>query len=163
MKELLQQYSAYNHWANKIILQSLSGYSEDQLNQEIVSSFTSLNKTILHMLDAESIWWQRLKLNEHILVPSSQNGMNFNEASEQLLRTSASLEEWVKNANEVNLTHVFEYRNTKKELFKQPVFEVIIHMVNHGTYHRGQIVTMLRQLNISKIPGTDFVLFRRKK
>ena len=115
------------------------------------------------MLDAESIWWQRLKLNEHILVPSSQNGMNFNEASEQLLRTSASLEEWVKNANEVNLTHVFEYRNTKKELFKQPVFEVIIHMVNHGTYHRGQIVTMLRQLNISKIPGTDFVLFRRKK
>lgn len=163
MKELLQQYCTYNLWADKIIVQSLSALSEEQLNREIISSFPSVMKTLLHMMDAESIWWQRLKLYEQIERPSTKKELDFNEVTEQLIRFSSLWEDWVRNTNEINLRHVFEYRNTKKELFKQPVSEVVIHLVNHQTYHRGQIITMLRQLGITKIPSTDFVLFCRKK
>ncbi|MBS1734314.1 MAG: DNA polymerase, partial [Bacteroidetes bacterium] len=71
--------------------------------------------------------------------------------------------EWVDLATEAALEHEFIYRNTKKEQFKQPVSEVLHHIFNHATYHRGQLVTMLRQVGVKDIPGTDLVLFLRKK
>ena len=71
--------------------------------------------------------------------------------------------DWVGNASEMALEHVFQYYNSKKEMFKQPVWQMILHVLNHGTYHRGQLVNMLRQLGIEKIPQTDFVVWSRKK
>jgi len=48
-------------------------------------------------------------------------------------------------------------------MYKQPVCQMILHVFNHGTYHRGQLVNMLRQLGIEKIPQTDFIVWSRKK
>lgn len=161
MKELLVQYASYNAWANKKLLDRICQMPEEQIQHEIVSSFSSIYKTILHLLDAESIWWQRLKLSEQIIIPS----LHFTGSSTDLIKESLSQstqwEEWVKNASDNQLQHVFAYQNSKKEQFKQPVNEVLVHIFNHGTFHRGQIVTMLRQLGVDNIPQTDFILFRR--
>ncbi len=163
MKELLQQYSAYNLWANKAILLCVAGLSDEQQHKEIVSSFSSILKTLTHMMDVESVWWQRLKLSEHVIWPSAEQDVDFNLVNKRLLETSENWAEWVKQSHEAALNHVFEYRNSKKELFKQPVNEIVMQVVNHQTYHRGQLVTMLRQLEISKIPNMDFVSFCRTK
>jgi uncharacterized damage-inducible protein DinB len=61
------------------------------------------------------------------------------------------------------LDHVFQYYNSKREYFKQPIFQMLLHVFNHGTYHRGQLVNMLRQLAVEKIPQTDFIVFSRTK
>ena len=163
MKELLQQCSAYTIWANQKILDCISNLSDDQISREITSSFSSIQKTVLHMWDAESIWWQRLKLNEFIERPSDGFNEGFGELSKKLAAQSKQWEEWVNNATETQLNHVFAYQNTKKEQFKQPVYEMLLHIFNHNTYHRGQLVTMLRQLGVEKIPPTDFIVFCRKK
>ena len=67
----------------------------------------------------------------------------------------------MKNASEANIVHVFAYQNSKRELFKQPVYEVLLQLFNHQTYHRGQLTNMLRQLGIDKIAATDFIVFSR--
>jgi uncharacterized damage-inducible protein DinB len=72
-------------------------------------------------------------------------------------------QEWISNINEHGLQHEFIYMNSKKERFKQPVFQMLLHLFNHSTCHRGQIVTMLRQLGVEKIPSTDFIEWSRKK
>ena len=161
MKQLLQQYAAYNIWANKIIIDQVNQLSEEQLHKEIASSFASIYKTVLHMMDVESVWWQRLKLAEHVEWPGKNFSGSFDELSKKLLQLSQQWEEWVRNANEVNITHVFAYQNSKKEQFKQPVYEVLLHLFNHQTFHRGQIITILRQLGIEKIQATDFIVFSR--
>src|ERR1044071_7876718 len=74
MKELLQQYAVYNVWANQKLTELVLILSEEQQQKEIASSFPSLHRTIFHMWDAESIWWQRMKLHERIIRPSE----NFN-------------------------------------------------------------------------------------
>ncbi len=163
MKQLLQQYAAYNFWANKILLERITQLSEEQITEEIVSSFPGIYKTVLHMVDAESIWWQRLKLAEHVDFPSQIFKGNFEDLSKILLQLSQQWEEWVRKANEVNINHVFAYQNSKKELFKQPVYEVLLHLFNHQTFHRGQLVTMFRQSGMEKIPPTDFIVFTRSK
>ena len=163
MKELLKQYATYNIWATKRILDIILAMPEEKQMAELPSSFTSLFKTVLHMLDAESIWWQRMKMNERINIPSENFNGTMKEVADGLLQQSKLWEEWVSNASDLSLDHVFQYYNTKKEHFKMPVYQMLHHVFNHGTYHRGQLVNMLRQLGVEKIPQTDFSLWTRSK
>jgi uncharacterized damage-inducible protein DinB len=163
MKPILLQCAAYTIWANRKIIDCINNLSDDQINREISSSFSSIYKTVMHMWDAESIWWQRVKLVEHIERPGDTFSGSFEELSKKLEAQSKQWEEWIGNASDNQLNHVFSYQNTKKEQFKQPVYEMLLHIFNHNTYHRGQLVTMLRQLGVEKIPPTDFIVFTRKK
>ena len=162
MKEILTQLSAYNIWANQLLLDVINQLSEEKQKQELPSSFKSLYATVLHVLDAESIWWQRMKLQERIVRPSENFTGNMKELSNNLFNQNRQWDEWINNANEHQLQHVFHYQNTKKEQFKQPMYQMLVHAFNHGTYHRGQLVNMLRQLGVEKIPGTDFIVWSRK-
>jgi len=163
MKELLKQYAAYNVWASQRIIDLMLTLSEDKHLQEVPSSFKSLLRTVLHMLDAESIWWQRMKLQERIVVPSEGFTGNMQDACSGLLQQSKQWEEWVSNASELSVDHVFQYQNAKREFFKMPIYQMLHHVFNHGTYHRGQLINMLRQLGIEKIPQTDFAFWTRSK
>ena len=162
MKQLLQQYAAYNIWANKRILETAKLLGEEQINKEIVSSFPSVYKTVLHLLEVENVWWERLKLVEHTTLSGWFTG-NFDELSKKLLELSQQWHSWIQQTNEVNISHVFAYQNSKKEHFKQPVYEMLLHLFNHQTFHRGQLVTMFRQLGLDKIPSTDFIVYSRSK
>lgn len=156
MKELLKQYAAYNCWASQRVLDVVVALPEEKQTAEIPSSFNSLYKTILHMLDAESIWWQRMKLSERIVIPSENFTGTTKELCYALLQQSRQWEEWISNASNLSIEHVFQYYNKKKEHFKMPVYQMLQHVFNHGTYHRGQLITMLRQLGAEKLPSTDF-------
>lgn len=162
MKQLLEQYAVYNYWANKTLLERLAQVPLEILLKDMNSSFGNIYNTFKHIMTVESVWWQRIKLSEHVEAPKDPQE-NFDELSKMILYSSTRWMEWVKEANEKNLTHVFGYQNSKKEYFKQPVYEVLLHLFNHQTYHRGQIVTMMRQNLIDKIPATDFIVFSRKK
>ena len=162
MKQLLQQYAAYNIWANKKILETANQLSEEQINKGIVSSFPSVYKTVLHLMEVENVWWERLQLVENTTLSGWFTG-DFDELSKKLLGLSQQWHDWIQNTNDVNISHVFAYQNSKKEQFKQPVYEMLLHLFNHQTFHRGQLVTMFRQLGLDKIPPTDFIVFSRKK
>ena len=163
MKELLQQYAAYNVWANKQMTDCISNLTDDQINREITSSFSSIYKTLLHMWFAEDIWYQRLKLVEQPVSNVDAFTGDFYELIKKSQEQSTKLADWVNAATEVQLQHVFAYHNLKKEHFKNPVYQTLLHVFNHGSYHRGQLVTMLRQLGVDKIPATDLTVFIRKK
>lgn|SRR5690348_8907807 len=163
MKQLLQQYAAYNWWANKMLTSRIAQLPDEIINRETPSSFPSLFSTVVHLMDVESIWWQRLRLQEHVEWPGKNFTGSFNELCKELLKLSGQWHEWVANANESNLHHVFAYYNSQKEYFKQPVYEMLMHLFNHQTYHRGQLVTMLRENKIDKIPRTDFIVFSRRR
>jgi len=163
MKDILQKYAAYNLWANAQLLPVIGQLPKEKQEQEVPSSFPTLYKTLLHMWDSESVWWQRLKLQERLVIPSEGFNGGMDELCQQVLKQNKLWSDWVSTAQEHMLTHVFHYYNFKKELFKQPVFEVVLHVLNHGTYHRGQLVNMLRQLGVDKIPPTDYIVYSRRK
>jgi uncharacterized damage-inducible protein DinB len=163
MKELLLSYAAYNAWANDLLLGTIGALPEAAQRREVVSSFPSLRATMLHMLDAESMWWQRVHLQEKVTRPSETFEGDGAALSTALRKLDGQWLDFVARSGEHVFTHVFHYQNTKREQFKQPVCQVLQHLFNHNTYHRGQLVTMLRQLGVEKIPGTDYILFTRKK
>ena len=163
MKELLKQFAAYNTWANQKIMDIILVLPEEKQMAEVPSSFTSLYKTVLHMWDAESAWWQRMKLQERIIVPSENFKGTMKDVVDGLSQQNRLWEEWVSNASDRSIEHVFQYQNSRKEQFKQPIFQMILHVFNHGTYHRGQLINMLRQLGLEKTVQTDFIVWSRGK
>lgn len=163
MKELLTQYATYHLWANKQLFDVILKLSTEQQQQEIVSSFPGIHATLLHMWDAEYIWWQRLKLQENIERPSTLRTYTTEELIQNILLQSEQWKSWVLQANDAQLNFVFAYHNTKREQFKDKVSQMLLHLFNHGTYHRGQLVTMLRQVGATKLPSTDFIAWVRKK
>lgn len=163
MKELLKQYGVYNYWATQRITDVIVSLPEEKQLAEVPSSFNSLYKTMLHIWDAESGWWQRMKLQERIIFPSEQFKGTMPELVSSLLQQSKQWEEWVGNASDLMLDHVFQYKDRKGDQYKMPIYQMVHHVFNHGTYHRGQLVNMLRQLGVEKVPSTDFVQWTRGK
>ena len=163
MKDLLKEYAAFNVWANQKLTEVILLLPEETQHREMPSSFNSLYKTILHMWDAESMWWQRMKLHERIIRPSENFNGSTKDIVNGLLNQSKQWEDWVIQASELSISHVFQYQTSRKEQFKQPIYQMLTHVFNHGTYHRGQLVNILRQLGVEKIPATDFIVWSRRK
>jgi uncharacterized damage-inducible protein DinB len=163
MKELLKQLSTYNIWANQKIIDVVLALPEEKQLAEVASSFKSVHTTLLHMWDAESMWWQRMKLHERCIRPSENFKGTTLDAINGLMSQSKLWEGWVANAPDHMLDHVFQYYPNKTELVKMPIYQMLAHVFNHGTYHRGQLINMLRQLGIDKLPQTDFSAWVRRK
>lgn len=163
MKELLCQFAAYNVWANHKLLFQIQQMEESQWYKQTPGSFDSLYKTILHVWDAESVWWQRMRLHERIVLPSASFDPSLKDACNGLLHQSMEWEPFIRESlNEEAIESKLIYRNSKGEQFLQPVKEVLMHVFNHSTYHRGQMVVMMRALGETNIPATDFIVFSRK-
>jgi len=162
MKQIFEQYALYNVWANQKMIDAILLLPEETSRQTVRSSFSSLQLTLLHMWNTESTWWQRLKLLE-TTQPVADAEVATREIAAGLIGQSLQWLAWVQKSNEPALMHEFIYRNSKKQQFKQPVYEMLLHLFNHATYHRGQLVTILRQLGVTTIPNTDFIAFSRGK
>lgn len=162
MREHLLRYLRYNIWANAQFIQILRGLSDKQLDQEILSSFPSIRKTVNHMWGAEDIWLQRLQRVENQVwrVPDFKGGIQeacdiWEEASLSLLHFAQHIED---DAGFADSIHVV---NMKGGHYDDVISEVLQHVVNHATYHRGQLVTMMRQAGVTTIPGTDYTIYVR--
>lgn len=162
MLQLLKDYAAYNAWANQVLTDAILEMDEHTHQQIVKSSFPNLYATVLHMWDAESIWWQRMEGHAQLLIPSKEFNPTMKEAVNGLLNQSREWSNWVNRVTEDQLLKEFSYKNLKGEAFHSGVWQVVHHLLNHGTYHRGQLVTMMRELGAVVIPATDFIHWYRK-
>ncbi|HCA42265.1 MAG TPA: hypothetical protein DEP28_03335 [Bacteroidetes bacterium] len=161
MKELLLKYTRYNHWANERICLLLTSLPAEILDKEIKSSFTSIRKTLYHLWDAELIWIERINGFSFDKWPSESFDGDIVEATQLILTNSNRFSDLVSNNDEEYLNKRISYQNMKGDEFNNPVWELIMHCMNHSTFHRGQIVTMLREADVKDIPGTDLILYYR--
>ncbi len=162
MKDLLLRYAMYNIWANQRIIVLLNGLTDEQLDRDLGGSFP-LRKTIYHIWDAESIWYQRLQLISPVVRPAGDYNGSWPEFVQQFARQSEMLKDLIAVASDAKLAHTIEYHHSIKGICKSRVEDVILTVFNHSTYHRGQIVTMLRQSGVTKIPPTDYIEYTRIK
>jgi uncharacterized damage-inducible protein DinB len=161
MLQLLKDYAAYNYWANQAMTDAILEMAEHTHQQIVKSSFPNLYATVLHMWDAESIWWQRMEGHAQLLIPSKEFNPTMKEAVNGLLNQSRDWNNWMNHITHEQLQRDFSYKNLKGEAFTSGVWQVVHHLFNHGTYHRGQLVTMMRELGATEIPATDYIHWYR--
>src|SRR6266498_3306860 len=118
MKEILQQYASYNLWANERLLNLVLTQDESLHKQVVPGSFPTLYATFLHIWDVESIWWQRIKLQEHIVLPSESSNPDMKEVAEGLLSQSKQWETWVQVQQKLRSSMCSHTITAKKNILK---------------------------------------------
>ena len=162
MKQLLVEYARYNLWANENLITLFRSVDDALISEYVESSFPSIRKTLLHIWDAESLWLERLNGHSPSDFPSKNFTGSNGDIFDGLLKTSQDLVQYIVNkpAPYFREKCTFSLISLQTEM-TQPVREMIHHTLNHSTFHRGQLITMCRQLNISPIPRTDYIIYSR--
>ncbi len=148
----------YNRWANAQTLAAVSALTAEQFTRNLSSSFPSVRDTLVHILSAEWIWLKRwLGISPPAMLPAKDF-----PAPEAVCKRWAEIEreqtDFIDSLTEEMLVRRISYLNTKGERWEYALGQMLQHVVNHSTYHRGQIATMLRQLGQVPAP-TDFLMF----
>lgn len=149
MKANFTDTYTYNHTSNLKIISLIEKYPRSYADR--VASL------LCHTLNAQHIWnrrilgieieyevWQTMPLEEL----GSINELHFQE-SKQIIDT-------------MDLMAVVNYTNSKGDSFSNSVHHILFHVVNHGTYHRGQIVYELKNQGVP-VFGTDYILYKRQR
>jgi len=163
MKDHFTELARFNVWANKRIIDILSKQEESLLRKEIVNSFPSLQKTLYHIWDAEVIWFSRVSGKSFDYLPT----MKIEEPIEEnFQRMMAHDQEWVdflEQQEDPFFNRVLKYQTLGGKKLENSIAQIIQHCMNHSTYHRGQIITLAKQLEINDLTSTDFILFQNEK
>lgn len=151
---------AYNRWANLRMLEAVDPLDEAELIRDLGSSFSSIRDTLVHMVSADWVWLCRWKGNSPTGVPGSWNLSSLAAVRHRWEVIEDDRSTFLTLLTEQTLSGEIVYRTLSGQQYRAPLWQLMRHVVNHATYHRGQITTMLRQLGWEPA-STDLVLFHR--
>lgn len=163
MAHTVNDHLAYNLWANERIGHLLMAQDAALLHAEQKSSFASINKTLFHIWDAEVIWFTRLKGGAITDWPSKTFSGTQADMLHGFIDNSTALKNFMDTQPAEYLQSHVHYKNLKGDAYKSTVEEILFHVVNHGTYHRGQIITLLRNVGIQQVVSTDLIAWFREQ
>lgn len=151
----LHEFAAYDLWANTRLMDRLLREPEALLDQPAKSSFPSIRATLMHIRNADAVWLARIT-GTTPRWPAADS-----EALDTFLPHVVALHDHVKGLATAELLGAVTYTDLKGNSYSQPRAQLLMHCFNHSTYHRGQVVTQMRALDVQEIPALDLVVFQR--
>jgi uncharacterized damage-inducible protein DinB len=153
----------YHYWARDRLLDALEPLTAEQLTRDMGNSFKSIHETVAHVYAAEWAWHERWHGHSPAaLLPSDQ----FPDLA-SIRRTWSELEAkmrgFVEGLGEDGGSRVIDYKLLSGQAGSSPIWQMLQHVVNHASYHRGQVTTMLRQLGAQPAKSMDMIAFYRTR
>ena len=136
----------YNAWANRRSLAAAEKLTVEQFTKPMGSSFSSVRDTLAHIYGAEWIWFERFQGRSPSALPNASQFPDVPTLRETWLVHEERLIAFVGELSQADLDREMEYKTLKYGVYSNPLWQSMLHVVNHGTYHRGQVTTLLRQL-----------------
>lgn len=153
---MLRSYSNYNHWANMTLVDWLRDKPDPELQKAMPSSFAGVELTLRHILQTQGFWLQIIR-NEHPIKDDFE-ALSLAALMNRVVMESLQLSEFVSKLSEDELGRKLHLKSPWFESH-QARFELIMHVVNHNSYHRGQITSIGRSLGYTDAPMTDYSYF----
>jgi len=134
----------------------------EQFTTPLGSSFSSVRDTLAHIWGCEWLWLERFQGRSPASLPDVEQFHGISALRTRWQEDQARLDKFVAGVTPEDLNGPHEYRTLNFDRYKNPLWLSMQHLVNHGTYHRGQITTMLRQLGAKPL-STDLIHFYRER
>ena len=155
LKALATKSVQYNNWVVHKYIDWLATKSDEQLNQEVISSFPTILKTLHHIWQTQEFWWSHISESNDFDFEKTSSITDKEGIFNAIKNNSQKLADYVETLSEEDLSKNIKIDNQWFQCdFSR--YEYIQHIILHGTYHRGQIVTMGRNAGITDAPMTDF-------
>ena len=149
---------AYNRWADDRVLEAARKLSPEQYAQEPLPGWTSVRATVVHVADASLIWARRIA-GEPVAARAKESDFPpLDDAAGLFDRAHDAYDRLLPTLTPERLAAVWSYRNFEGKELRLPLWTVLRHVVNHATYHRGQVASKLKRLGVEP-PSTDLVVW----
>lgn len=162
MIDEIRELYAYNRWANRRLLDAASRLSPEAFTRDLGSSFPSVRDTLAHIVAAEWVWLERWRGRSPTGPPEAWDLSTPDAIRGAWEEVERDRQAFLAGLDDAAPKREIAYRTTSGQPFEQPLGQMLRHVVNHSSYHRGQVVTMLRQLG-AEPPPTDLILFYRER
>lgn len=153
----------YHYWARDRMYEALEPLTPDQATADLGGSFGSIHETVAHLYAAEVAWYARW---QGASPAALQTGAQF--PSLAFLRTAwvdheRKMRAFLEDLGEEGVARVFSFTLLTGQGASSPFWQMLQHIVNHGSYHRGQVTTKLRQLGARPAKSMDMIAFYRSR
>jgi uncharacterized damage-inducible protein DinB len=153
----------YHYWARDRMFEALDPLTSDQVNRDMGNSFKSIRETVTHVYAAEWAWYSRWQgTSPDALLPSDQFP-DLTAVRRAWSEHETKMRAFVDSLGEAGFARVFEFKLLSGQPGSMPFWQMLQHIVNHASYHRGQVTTMLRQLGAQPAKSLDMIAFYRTR
>lgn len=158
IRDHVSKLIAYHHWATDKALDALADVTPAELDRQWGGSFGTGRTLLNHVFGVERLWcdrWNGIVPKGIPSFPATYGGRDYRDAWNAI---KPDQKHYIDALTPERIAGDITYVNIKGETWTYPLLHILTHVVNHGTYHRGQIAQLLRDLGRTA-PGTDFLLF----
>ncbi len=157
----LQGLLDYHYWARDVSLDALAPLTPEQFTRQAESSFKSVRDTVAHIYAADLIWYTRWQGQSPSSLLSYDSFPDVTSIRTAWIDLESKVRAFVDELGDAGVSRVFDYKLMSGAPGSTPFAEMLTHVVNHGSYHRGQLTTLLRQLGAAPPKSTDMITFLR--
>jgi uncharacterized damage-inducible protein DinB len=153
----------YHYWARDRALDAVAALTPEQFTRDLGSSFKSVRDTLAHTFAAEWAWHSRWQgVSPAALLPA-EDFPDVPTLRARWLEQEQKVRSFLAGAAEQGIDRVIEFKLLSGQPGAAPLWQMVQHMVNHASYHRGQVTTMLRQLGAQPAKSMDMIAFYRER
>jgi uncharacterized damage-inducible protein DinB len=160
--ELICFLFQFNQWADTRMLDTCTALTNEQFTRNLGSSFGSVRDTVTHLYGAEWVWNERFQGRSPSALLSSATFPDLASIRAKLEEMDLYYIDYVSKLTQQDLDRIIRYKSFAGDEFSNPLWQSLHHLNNHASYHRGQVVTMLRQLGVKPV-STDMIMFYRQQ
>jgi uncharacterized damage-inducible protein DinB len=157
---LIQDHIEYDSWANTRLLDAAEQLTPERLNYDFGSADKSVKGTLVHLFRGSRVWLGRVEQG----TPSTPWGLPEDDDWPSLHAKWSELQlkwkEWAAHLTDAETGRILEYTDLRGKPWAQPLWQIALHVVNHGTHHRGQVSAFLRASGLVP-PPLDYIAFAR--
>jgi uncharacterized damage-inducible protein DinB len=159
----LQTLLDYHYWARDRALDAAALLTPEQFTRELGSSFKSIRDTLAHTYSAEWAWYQRWQGTSPTAMLQYDQFADVSSLRTVWRDHEAKMRAFVEGLDEASVSRVYEFKMLSGQSASGILWQMVQHVVNHATYHRGQVTTMLRQLGAQPGKSMDMIAYYKEQ
>jgi uncharacterized damage-inducible protein DinB len=152
----------YHYWARDRMLDAVEALTPEQFTRELGGSFRSVRDTLAHTYGAEWIWYARWHGETPTALPTPDTFPDFASLRQAWRDHERRMRTFIEGLDDHGLERVISYKLLNGTPGASVLWHMIQHVVNHASYHRGQVTTLLRQLGAAPPKSTDLITYYRE-
>lgn len=168
---ILRELYDYNYWARDRQLKACAVLTAEQFLRPMESSFSSVRDTLAHLVGTEWVWLERWRGRsgqeileaggfsspEELINRWAEQFSCLTEIEAHWRTVERDMREYLAGLSEEIVAGPLSYVSFAGKIWTYPLWRMLLHVVNHQTYHRGQVTTLLRQLGAQPVQ-LDFLV-----
>lgn len=159
----IQALLDFHYWARNRVFEAVQDLTPEQFTRPLGGSFDSVRDTLVHTYGADWVWYQRWSGESPSGMPTPGQFADLTALGAAWAEVEEGVRALVARLGETGIQKPREYKTLDGRLHSQVFWQMVQHVVNHGSYHRGQVTTLLRQLGAAPPRSTDLIAYYRER